>query len=450
MRPLALLCLLVGCAPEAPDALVVFAAASATDAASDLGRAFEAETGAPVTISTGATSTLAHQIAAGAPADAMLFAGTEWADWLEARGTIQAPVVVARGALVVVVPSDAPAWRGIEPLADAPRVAMADPSHVPAGQFAREALERAGLWRTVESRVVPFPDVRAALGAVASRKVDAGIVYASDAGSTPRVRVAARIPDSHSASHRVRVRGGREPPEAGVGSGVLPERVAAFRPLAPSRISSGIVSAADWAAVALSLRVALAATALALIPGVALGWALARQKLRAAFLWEYGAMLPLVLPPVVTGYALLLALPRSVAFTWIAGVLASAIVGFPLLVQTARVAFEVGDSELDDAARADGASGWQVFRRVTLPLAGPGVAAGAALHFARALGEFGATVVVAGNIPLRTQTLPLALYARLNQAGGEAPALMLAGVAVALSAACLGLYAILISRLRAL
>ena len=210
------------------------------------------------------------------------------------------------------------------------------------------------------------------------------------------------------------------------------------------------MSAADWAAVALSLRVALVATALALVPGVALGWALARQRLRAAFLWEYGAMLPLVLPPVVTGYALLLVLPRSVAFTWIAGVVASAIVGFPLLVQTARVAFEAADAELDDAARADGASGWQVFRRVTLPLAGPGVAAGAALHFARALGEFGATVVVAGNIPMRTQTLPLALYARLNQAGGEAPALMLAGVAVALSAACLGLYAMLISRLRAL
>ena len=208
------------------------------------------------------------------------------------------------------------------------------------------------------------------------------------------------------------------------------------------------MSAADWAAVALSLRVALAATALALVPGVWLGWALARQRLRAPWLWEYASLLPLVLPPVVTGYALLLALPRGLAFTWGAGVGASAIVGFPLLVMTARVAFEAVDPQLEDAARADGARGAQVFRRITLPLAAPGVAAGAALHFARALGEFGATVVVAGNIPMRTQTLPLALYAQLNTAGGEGPALMLAGVAVGLSAVCLGVYAVLLRRLR--
>lgn len=208
------------------------------------------------------------------------------------------------------------------------------------------------------------------------------------------------------------------------------------------------MSATDWAAVALSLRVAVVATGLSLIPGVALGWALARQRLRAAFLWEYAAMLPLVLPPVVTGYALLLVLPRTLAFTWVAGVLASAIVGFPLLVQTARVAFESVDPELEDAARADGARGHEVIRRVTLPLALPGVLAGAALHFARALGEFGATVVVAGNIPMQTQTLPLALYARLSQVGGEAPALKLAGVAVAISVVCLGAHAMLLRQLR--
>lgn len=200
------------------------------------------------------------------------------------------------------------------------------------------------------------------------------------------------------------------------------------------------MSAADWAAVALSLRVALAATGLAVVPGVALAWALARSKLPGAFLWQHATMLPLVLPPVVTGYALLLVLPKTVAFTWLAAVLASAIVGFPLLVQTARVAFEAMDPEVEDAARADGASGWQLAWRVTLPLARPGILAGLALHFARALGEFGATVVVAGNIPMRTQTLPLALYARLNEPGGEAPALRLAAIAVLISACCLAAY----------
>lgn len=208
------------------------------------------------------------------------------------------------------------------------------------------------------------------------------------------------------------------------------------------------MTAADWMAVALSLRVALAATTVALIPGVALAWALARNRLRGAFLWEHVAMLPLVLPPVVTGYALLLVLPRTVAFTWIAGVLASAIVGFPLLVQTAKLAFEAVDRQVEEAAEADGASRAQVFRRVTLPLALPGILAGVALHFARALGEFGATVVVAGNIPGRTQTLPLALYSRLNEAEGEGPALRLAFVAVGLSVVCLGVYAVLVRRLR--
>lgn len=205
---------------------------------------------------------------------------------------------------------------------------------------------------------------------------------------------------------------------------------------------------ADWQAVVLSLQVALGATGLALVPGVALAWSLARKRLPAPFLWEHATMLPLVLPPVVTGYALLLVLPRGITFTWIAGVLAGAIVGFPLLVQTARVAFEAVEPETEEAARADGASRWQVLWRVTLPLARPGILAGVALHFARALGEFGATVVVAGNIPGRTQTLPLALYSRMNEAGGEAPALRLAVVAVGLSVVCLGVYAVLLRRLR--
>ena len=206
---------------------------------------------------------------------------------------------------------------------------------------------------------------------------------------------------------------------------------------------------ADWAAVGLSLRVALAATALALAPGVALGYALARRRLRPAALWEHAVLLPLVLPPVVTGYALLLALPRGLAFTWLAAVLAAAVVGFPLLVQTARVAFEAVDPDVVAAARVDGATGWQVARRVTVPLALPGVAAGAALHFARALGEFGATVVVAGNIPFQTQTVPLALFSALSRVDGEGPALRLGLVAVGLAVACLALYAVLLRRLRA-
>ena len=207
------------------------------------------------------------------------------------------------------------------------------------------------------------------------------------------------------------------------------------------------MTAADWAAVALSLRVATVATAVALVPGVAVAFALARVRRWWTPALELATLLPLVLPPVVTGYALLLALRRGALFTWGAAVAASAVVGFPLLVQVARVGIENVDRQLEEAALVDGAGRLGALRRVTLPIAGPAVAAGAALHFARALGEFGATVVVAGNVPGRTQTLPLALFARLHQAGGEAASLRLAVAAVVVSAACLVAYRLLLGRL---
>jgi molybdate transport system permease protein len=156
-----------------------------------------------------------------------------------------------------------------------------------------------------------------------------------------------------------------------------------------------------------------------------------------------------VLPPVVTGYALLVVFAGNVAFSWVAAVCAAAVMSFPLLVQTARVAFEAIDPEVEEAGFVDGATRWSVFRRITFPLAARGVAAGAALAFARALGEFGATIVVAGNIPGRTQTIPLAIFSRLNQAGGEAAVLRLAGVSVLLSVGSLLAYAFLTRRLHA-
>lgn len=201
----------------------------------------------------------------------------------------------------------------------------------------------------------------------------------------------------------------------------------------------GAVTPADVQAVWLSVQVASAATAVALLPGVALAWWLSRTRSRLAPTVEFLTGLPLVVPPVVTGYVLLLVLPAGIAFTWGAAVAAAAVVGFPLLVQVARVGFDAVDRELEDVARIDGAGPWGTFRRVTLPLALPGVAAGAALHAARGLGEFGATIVVAGSIPGRTQTLPLALFRRLHEVGGEGASIRLAVVAVVLAAVSFGL-----------
>ncbi len=202
----------------------------------------------------------------------------------------------------------------------------------------------------------------------------------------------------------------------------------------------------DWSAVALSLRVATVATLLTAVPSLALGWWLAGRLSWGAKLAEFVVLLPLVLPPVVTGYGLLIVLPRGVAFTWAASVLASAVVGLPLFVQLARAGFEAVEPELLEAARVDGAGRWTAFRTVAVPLALPALAAGAALHFARGLGEFGATLVVAGNLPGRTQTLPLALYSRLQQMGGEAASVRLAVAAVVLAALSLGLSRLLLRR----
>ena len=207
------------------------------------------------------------------------------------------------------------------------------------------------------------------------------------------------------------------------------------------------MSAAEWDAVLLSLRVAALATAVSLPVGLAIAYGLARRLVPAPLVVENLVQLPLVLPPVVTGYGLLLLFSGNVAFSWIAAVGAAGVMGFPLLVQTARVAFEAVDPEWEEAAAVDGAGRWSVFVRVTLPLAARGVAAGAALAFARALGEFGATIVVAGNIPGRTQTIPLAIFSRLNQAGGEAAALRLIMVSVALSVGSLLVHAVLTRKL---
>jgi molybdate transport system permease protein len=207
------------------------------------------------------------------------------------------------------------------------------------------------------------------------------------------------------------------------------------------------VSEVEWSAVLLSLRVAAVATAVSLPFGIAVAYGLARRLVPAPLVVETLVQLPLVLPPVVTGYALLVVFAGNVAFSWVAAASAAAVMGFPLLVQTARVAFEAVDSEVEEAGFVDGATPWAVFRRITVPLAARGVAAGAALAFARALGEFGATIVVAGNIPGRTQTIPLAIFSRLNQVGGEAATLRLIAVSVALSVGSLLVHAFLTRRL---
>ena len=202
----------------------------------------------------------------------------------------------------------------------------------------------------------------------------------------------------------------------------------------------------DWFPLWLSLRVAALSTAFVALAGVSLGWLLARKRFPGREALDALVTLPLVLPPTVLGYYLLVLLGRGGAvgrlfesltgsplvFTWRGAVVAAAAGALPLMVKTARAAIAGVAREYEDAARTLGKTEWQVFRRVTLPLAGRGLLAGVTLAFARALGDFGATLMVAGNIPGRTQTAAVAIY-DATQAGRDAEAVALV-VALSLAA----------------
>ncbi|MCL2029773.1 MAG: molybdate ABC transporter permease subunit [Deltaproteobacteria bacterium] len=204
------------------------------------------------------------------------------------------------------------------------------------------------------------------------------------------------------------------------------------------------LSPAESAALLISLKVAFWAVLSSLPLGVALAWILARRDFFGKSLLDGLLHLPLVLPPVVIGYLLLVTLGRngvigkmlyehlgvSIAFTWKGAVVASAVMAFPLLVRMVRLSIDAVDARLEMAARTLGAGPWRVFFTITLPLSIPGILAGMVLAFARSLGEFGATIMFVSNIPGQTQTLPLALYTMTQVPHGEAAALRLCFIAV--------------------
>lgn len=211
------------------------------------------------------------------------------------------------------------------------------------------------------------------------------------------------------------------------------------------------LSPEEWTAVGISLKVAFTAMAASLVPGIAIAFLLERRRF-----WGRGALdvlvhLPLVLPPVVVGYLLLLGLGKRApvgalladhfgivfSFRWTGAALACAIMGFPLLVRAIRLSLEAVDSRLEIAASTLGASPAWVFVMVTLPLIMPGILAGMVLCFAKAMGEFGATITFVSNIPGETQTVPSAIYTFTQIPGGEGGALRLTLVSILISVAAL-------------
>ena len=481
---------LLGCATE-PD-VVVFGAASTADAIDEIKERFERETGIEVRTSYAASSTLALQIADGAAADVFVSANQEWADHLEQEDLIASRRCLLENRLVIVTPADSTlSIDGVEDLLgdEVEHLALADTESVPAGMYAKEALTNLGLWEGLRQKVVPGMNVRQALVNVQRREADAGIVYASDAAVGRKIKVAVEIPAEATGSicyPIVLLKRARENPRAKAfhdylqsaesaqvfkrygfltparrrldtttdGTGLAETGLAETGPLdSPRPMARSWLTATEWMALRLSFLVAACAALAGLPPAVAIGYWLARVPFRGKWAVEAMVNLPLVLPPVVTGYLLLVCFGRhgpvgrllfewfgvTVVFSWLGAVLASGVVGFPLMVRAIRLAFQAVDPRLEIAARSLGASRLEAFLTVAFPLARRGVVAGWLLAFARSLGEFGATIMVAGNILGKTQTIPLAIFTMAHQPGGIDRSWRLVGLSVLLACGALAL-----------
>ena len=471
----------------------MLAAASMSDVLPEVAAVYQASTGRQVRFSFGPSDGLAAQVKRGAPADAVIFAGQGPVEDLAASGLIvpASRRVFASNALVVIAqagpgsPGPGPRAASLSEIATryTGRIAVADPQLAPAGRYAEAALRSAGVWEAVAPRLLPGLDVRNAAAAVAAGNAEFGIVYRTDAAAIEGVEVVFAVPpDMHPAivyeAAVVAASPNREAAANFTGSLMSAETAAilarhGFGPapsdpvtLALSREGRGdqlmkpaAPAPSDLSIVLLSLRVALAAMLIVVPLGLAVAWLLVRKQVPGKFWIETLVSLPLALTPVVIGFALLSALGRSspaggfihrvfgadIAFTWVAAAIASAAVAFPLSVRAFMVAFSGVDRRLELVARSLGAGPWRTLFTVTLPLACPGIAAGLLLGFVRALSEFGATIVVAGNIPGETQTLPLAIFTRIT-AGDDGAATRLIAVSVVLAAASIAVHNYLVAR----
>jgi molybdate transport system permease protein len=385
-------------------------------------------------------------------------------DWVEGRGGLveETRITLLGNDLVVVVPSGS-GTRIPTPsvLADpvVQRVALAG-ENVPAGRYARAALEFVGVWESLESRIVRAGNVRGALEWVALGEVDAAIVYRTDARVEDRVNIAFGFPPGSypSITYPAAVlRSARNEVEArrfldfcrGSAAGAI-FQASGFSAPAAEMVPPSLPDAAPppdpWWAIRLSFLVATGATLVGFLPALWLGWVLARRDFPGKSILATVALAPLVLPPVVTGFLLLSLLGTQgpvgrwlagagmpIPFTLLGATLAALTVGLPLYIVSIRNAFQTVDPSLEDVSLTLGNRPFPTFLRITLPLALPGIAAGAVLAFARALGEFGATVVLAGNIEGSTRTIALAVYTLLESPQGRETIWVLVGASVVLS-----------------
>ena len=458
------------CAGDDDSRVAVFTAASLEAPLSELAEHYEAARGVRVSASFGGSQALARQIALGAPADVFFSAGAPPMRSLIGEGLVNAEHVsspLSNELVVVASPALAPSLASLESLA-APGVgaiAMPDPEIAPAGWYAERALESAGLREALRPKTVETANVRAALAAVSAGVADAGFVYRTDARTAPELRAAFAVPPALHPPIRYQVAPiiGSPNPDAArdladflasseaaavfaaheFGAGDSPASESASMSAPPPSALGGF----PFRTLAITLQVAVAATLMNIPLALALGWLVAKKRVRGRFFLDALASLPLALPPVAIGYALLLAVGPNgpigrvaedlfgarIVLTWFAAALAAAAVSFPLIARAFITAMEGVDERIERSARSLGAGPMRVFFTITLPIARRGILAGALLGFVRALSEFGATIVVAGNVRGETQTLPLAIYENI-QLGRDSQTLVLVALSVALAA----------------
>jgi molybdate transport system permease protein len=462
--------------------LTVFAGKGTIDVMEEIAKAYQLTHPVSIRFNFASSGTLARQMTAGARPDLYISADGQWMDYAAEHGLIvsESRRDLLGNRLVLIAPAGkAPRVRMERSfnLAGAlkGRLAIGDPEVVPAGRYAREAL--AALHWEDGLRLLPCMDVRAVLAAVERGEVAAGIVFASDTAMTDKVKVIGEFPEHthrpirfpaalgrHAAPEAARLLEYLSGPEARdiyirYGFTQLNQREQGpIKRSATQETETGSphgIGAKEWAALRLSAIVALWCALAVAVPGTLCAWLLARRQFAGKSLLDILLHLPLVLPPVAVGY-LLLSLFGShgpfgwlnIVFTWKAAVLASAVVAFPLMLRSARTSIELVDRRLEEAARALGATPLRTVLTVTLPLALPGIFAGMVLAFARSLGEFGATIIVAGNILGETQTLPLALFSLLQQSDEEGGARRLVVISILLSYGALALSEVVARRLR--
>lgn len=434
-------------AAREPHSLTVSVASSLRVAMEEIKLAYERQhPETKIVFNFGSSGALQQQIEQGAPVDVFLPASSRQLDALGARGLVvketRHDLLVNEVVLIAPLGSSTPQdFTGLG-AREFGMLALGDPASVPAGEYGQQVLRSLGLWTAVESKLVLAKDVRQVLTYVESGNVDAGLVYSSDARLSGKVRVVASAsPATHAPIvYPVAVMArSMQLPSAREFTAFLADTAAQeifrkFGFLPGARTERPFANPSpgpfDLSPLWISLETSAVATLLTFALGLIAAYLMSRYRGSGRGLIDGLFTLPLVLPPTVIGFFLLLLFGRNsplgqllqgvgltIAFSWPATVIAATVVAFPMMYRTSLGALEQVTPTLLQAARTLGASEWRVFRRVMFPLAWPGILAGTVLAFARALGEFGATLMLAGNIPGRTQTMPVAIFFAAE--GGE-------------------------------